>query len=86
MVRTQISLTEEQKRLLDELAASSGLSLSELVRRAVERSYGPARDVDRDLARLRSGFGAWAGTSRGEREPGKRYVERLRSGARRAGS
>jgi len=82
MLRTQISLTEDQKRLLDARSAESGLSLSELVRRAVERHYGGARDLDRDLHRLRVGQGAW-----GDREEtGEQYVERLRSGRRLSGA
>lgn len=36
MVRTQISLTEEQHRFLKELAHETGESLSSLIRRAVE--------------------------------------------------
>ena len=82
MLRTQISLTEDQKRLLDARSAESGLSLSELVRRAVERHYGGARDLDRDLHRLRVGQGA-----RGDREEtGEQYVEHLRSGRRLSGA
>ena len=37
MIRTQVQLTEEQARALKELAAQRGVSMSELVRQAVER-------------------------------------------------
>lgn len=78
MLRTQVSLTEAQKRLLDRESAESGLSLSELVRRAIVRCYGVERVLDDDLRRLRSGFGAWD-----EREEtGDQYVERLRPAQR----
>lgn len=78
MLRTQISLTEDQKRMLDAKSAESGLSLSELVRRAVDRCYGGDRDLERDLSRLRAGAGAWADRD----ETGEAYVERVRSGHR----
>jgi Arc/MetJ-type ribon-helix-helix transcriptional regulator len=78
MLRTQVSLTEDQKRMLDAKAAESGLSLSELVRRAVDRCYGGERDLEQDLSRLRAGAGAWAGRD----ETGEAYVERVRSGRR----
>jgi predicted DNA-binding protein len=37
MVRTQISLTEEQHRFLKILSKESGRSLSELIRQAIEQ-------------------------------------------------
>lgn len=78
MVRTQISLTEEQKRLLDARSTETGLSLSELIRRAIERCYGRARDTETDLDAIRQAFGSWE-----NREfDGEEYVERLRSGQR----
>lgn len=39
MVRTQVLLTEHQHAVLKELSNESGLSLSELVRQAVERMF-----------------------------------------------
>lgn len=82
MLRTQISLTENQKRILDAKSAESGLSLSELVRQAVDRCYGGDRDLEHDLSRLRAGAGAWADRD----ETGEAYVERVRSGRRLAGA
>lgn len=39
MVRTQVLLTEHQHAVLKELSTESGLSLSELVRQAVEKMF-----------------------------------------------
>jgi Ribbon-helix-helix protein, copG family len=39
--RTQITLTDRQHALLRDEAARSGLSMAELVRRAVDRAYRP---------------------------------------------
>jgi len=73
--RTQITLTDEQYDRLRDASARSGLGLAELVRRAVDRSYGVATDVER-LEALEQSFGAWA-----DRDvDGVVYVERLRRG------
>lgn len=78
MLRTQISLTVEERRLLDEEAARTGRSISALIRDAVSATYGPGRDAEADLRAIDSAFGAW-----GERDiDGEEYVERLRSGSR----
>ena len=68
--RTQITLSDEQYLRLTTLSRESGLSLSELIRRAVDRSYAAGR------AGLQASFGAWAG----RRIDGEEYVERLRRG------
>ncbi len=73
--RTQITLTDDQyERLLDE-SERSGLGLAELVRRAVDRSYGSATRGER-LDALERSFGAWAEHD----TDGALYVERLRCG------
>ena len=78
MLRTQISLTAEERRLLDVEAARTGRSISALIREAVFKTYGSERDPDADLRAIDAAFGAWE-----ERAiDGEAYVERLRSGDR----
>jgi len=73
--RTQVTLTDEQyERLLDE-SARSGLAIAELVRRALDESYGP-KSGNELIEVLHESFGAWA-----DRDfDGEEYVERLRRG------
>ena len=71
--RTQITLTDEQySRLLGE-SGRTGLSLAELMRRAVDRAFGaPGPD---EIA-LDQSFGSWT-----DRDyDGAEYVEGLRRG------
>ena len=78
MLRTQISLTAEGRRLLDAEAARTGRSISALIRDAVSNTYSPGRDADADLRAIDAALGAWD-----ERDvDGAAYVERLRSGGR----
>ena len=69
--RTQLTLTDEQYERLSALASASGMSLSELVRRALDRTYAYGGREG-----LTESFGAW----KGRREDGAAYVERLRLG------
>lgn len=78
MLRTQISLTVEERRLLDREAARTGRSISALIRDAVSMAYSSGRDTDADLRALDAALGAW-----GERDmDGEAYVEHIRSGSR----
>ena len=47
-VRRQIYIDETDDRLLEEQSKSTGLSVSELVRRAIHECYGPGRRLSWD--------------------------------------
>jgi hypothetical protein len=73
--RTQITLTDEQYARLRRESARSGLGLADLVRRAVDRSYGVVPH-DELLGVLDDTFGRWR-----ERDgDGAAYVDSLRRG------
>lgn len=72
--RTQITLTDKQYRSLKRESNRTGLSLAELVRRALEEATGTAGTRDRRA--LDDSFGAWS-----DRDfDGAGYVEMLRPG------
>lgn len=81
--RTEVSLSDDQFARLCEESRQTGLSLSELVGRAIERAYDqPLTDAAREalledrLEALERSFGAWS-----DRDfDGEEYVERLRRG------
>ena len=78
MLRTQISLTIEERQALDAEAARTGKSLSALIRDAVEAMYGTKRSSTDDLDLMRQAFGSWTDGV----ESGAATVEKLRSGRR----
>lgn len=78
MLRTQISLTVEERRLLDAASASTGRSISALIRQAVDEVYGSQRSIGDDLSAMRRAFGSW----QREEMNGATWVDRMRSGTR----
>jgi len=78
MQRTQISLTDEERRALDAAVLRTGRSLSSLIRDAVEQVYGSERSVEEDLAVMRRAFGSWNDHGL----DGAAWVDQLRSGSR----
>ncbi len=76
--RTQIYLTRTELSALERIKEETGVSQSELVRRAIDRTYlgDDARTVEERLAVVRETAGAWKRRT----VTGAEYVERLRSG------
>ncbi len=76
--RTQVYLTRSERNALDRVQQESGVTQSELVRRAIDRVYlGRERLTRAERLRIaRAAAGAWAERD----ETGAAYVERVRSG------
>ena len=60
MVRTQVYLTEHEKKQLDAIAATQGITQRELIRQAIDDLIGKHGD-ERRLAALRQARGIWKG-------------------------
>jgi predicted DNA-binding protein len=75
--RTQITLTDDQYERLRGRSEATGSSLAELIRRAVDDTYGDAEPtVEESIEILERTSGAWK-----DRDfTGAEYVERIRPG------
>lgn len=85
MLRTQITLTEEQRRALDAEASRTGASMSELVRRAIDATYLADQDRVTDLDAIEAAAGGWSQRTGDDDVDGAAYTGRLRSGRRLSG-
>ena len=61
MFRTQISLTDEDRALLDRIGAQTGRSMAALIREAVQHYWNDRPVEQRDFDAVDSAFGAWGG-------------------------
>jgi Arc/MetJ-type ribon-helix-helix transcriptional regulator len=73
MSRTQVYLGQEELKLLDRVAAETGASRSELIRRAIRTTFGKTSQEAR-LEALRRSAGSW----KRRHFDGAEYVDALR--------
>lgn len=76
MHRTQVMLEQERYEQLREESSRTGVSIGELVRRALAEQYGQQDRREALLTALAASAGAWADLD----GDGEQYVERLRPG------
>ena len=77
LTRTQISLSDEDRKLLDSMRQRTGQSISVLIHDAIHSTYGSAGSADNIRAALDSTFGVVSTDGSGED-----LVESIRSGRR----
>lgn len=71
--RTQIYLGDEELELLDRVGRATGASRSELIRRAVQRTFGERTNAEK-LDALKTSAGSWGD----RRFTGAEYVDTIR--------
>jgi hypothetical protein len=81
LTRTQISLSEDDRKVLEAVRRRTGQSMSSLIREAIHSTYGSANSTDRIRAALDSTFGVVSTDQSGED-----LVESIRSGRRLTGT
>lgn len=82
MLRTQILLSEEQRRLLDVASVRTGKSMAELVRDAIDATYLSEQGTLADVAAIERAAGGWSKRPVHDVVDGATYADRLRSGRR----
>lgn len=79
--RTQISLSDDDRQVLEGARRRTGQSMSALIRDAIHATYGAPSSAERLHAALEMTFGVAEGA-----ESGEELVDSLRSGRRLAGA
>lgn len=60
MIRTQVYITEQEKKALTQLSKQTGQSQSELIRQGIDLLCQSIQDKSKDrLKRMRAAFGIW---------------------------
>lgn len=77
MNRTQIYLSDVEARVLERLSKETGKSKSQLIRDAIAGAYLGNRIAGEEALKV---IRRTAGTWKGRRESGARYVDRIRTG------
>ncbi|MGN8027557.1 CopG family transcriptional regulator [Microbacterium sp. 22242] len=77
LTRTQISLSDDDRRVLDAAARRTGRSMSALIRDAIHTTYGQLEGPERIRTLIDMSFGVV-----GIEFPGEELVDALRSGRR----
>lgn len=81
LTRTQISLSDDDRRVLDAVSNRTGRSMSALIREAIHATYGDAGEEEATRRALATTFGVVS-----TELDGRELVDSIRSGRRLAGS
>lgn len=74
LTRTQISLSDDDRRVLDAVSRRTGRSMSALIRDAIHATYGRGGELERIESALEATFGVVSAE-----EDGREMVDRLRT-------
>ena len=81
MKRTQLYMDEALFRMLSLLSRKKKTTISDLVRKAIEKVYGKKRSPEERLKALQSAFGIWK--NRKDLPPTDEYLRAIRKDTRR---